>query len=745
MKVAKLKVDEARRSDVGRQIARIPATVATELGVRTGDIIQIKGRRVSYAKVWRSSYPEIRPDTIKLEAIIRRNVDVNLDEIVEISPAQGKIAKSVILHPIQRLSIGINLTPYLTRAIIDRVLVEGDIVAINTGFGGILYFRTVETVPSGPVIFTENTNLGISDQEMKIDTQVEKDKPRDSFDTRDILQISYENIGGLDEAIRKVREMIELPLRHPEIFDKLGIQPPKGVLLYGPPGTGKTLLARAIASETSSHFIHLSGPEIMSKYYGESENKLREMFEDAKKNAPSIIFLDEIDSIAPKREDTTGEVERRIVAQLLALMDGLETRGNVVVIGATNRPNSIDQALRRGGRFDREIEIGIPDIESRKDVLGIHTRGMPLDDSVILTDLSNRTHGFVGADLEMLCKEAALSSLHRFLPEIDLSLEAQSLDGETLNKLNVTMDDFEQALTEVSPSALREVFVEVPNVSWNDIGGLDGIKNTLKEAVEWPLKYHQVFQHLKAKAPLGILIYGPPGTGKTMLAKAVAHEANANFISIKGPELLSVWIGESEKGIREVFRKARNATPCIIFFDEIDAIASSRDSSDNQSTKKMVSQLLTEMDGMEEIKGVTVLAASNRPDLIDSALLRPGRFDKVILIGKPDFDTRMKIFDVHLMGINKSEKINIESLATRTENYSGAEIAAVVSVAKMIAIREFVEISIDDEGNYDTDKLTSLILTNIHLDLAFNEITLGTTSDYNHKPSGLSSMGEDFV
>ena len=629
----KLKVEEARRTDVGRQIARIPSEVADQLGVRTGEVIEIIGRRSTYAKVWRSSLPEVGPETIRIEHLIRQNAEVSLDDYVKIKSAKVTMAREVILSPVKQLSGSMNLAPYLARLLIDKVIANGDLVPISTGFGGMIYLQVVNTEPSGPVIFGQKSQLRLVDAES---AKQEYDSPHRHESA--ILRISYEDIGGLGDSIRKIREMIELPLRHPEVFERLGIQPPKGVLLYGPPGTGKTLLARAIASETNSHFISIGGPEIISKFYGESEGKLREIFEEANEKAPSIIFIDEIDSIAPKREEVSGEVERRIVAQLLSLMDGLEARGDVVVIAATNRPDSIDPALRRGGRFDRELEIGIPDETSRLEILQIHTRGMPLDTSVNLNDLANRTHGFVGADLQILAKEAALSSLRRFLPELDLSEQGTALDPETLQRLNITMGDFETGLVEVNPSALREVFVEVPNVRWDDIGGLEKVKELLNETIEWPLKYHIVYETMKAKPPTGVLLYGPPGTGKTMLAKAVANEANANFISIKGPELISKWVGESEKGVREIFRKARSAAPCIIFFDEIDSIAKARSNSSTDSgvTERVVSQLLTEIDGLEEMRGVTILAATNRPDLIDPALMRPGRFDRVDLILKPE-------------------------------------------------------------------------------------------------------------
>ena len=735
----KLKVEEARRSDVGRQIARISSEIADELGVKTGDVIEITGRRSTYAKVWRSSSIDIGYETIRIENMIRQNARVSLDDYVMVKPAKVNESKSVYLTPIQQIKLNQNLIPYLSRALVDKILSKGDIVAISTGFGGIIYLAVVKSDPTGPVIFTPKTSLTIVDPKT---AKKEMDTPTE---TNRIMKVSYEDIGGLGDSIKKIREMIELPLRHPEIFERLGIQPPKGVLLYGPPGTGKTLLAKAIASETNSHFISIGGPEIMSKFYGESEGKLREIFEEANENAPSIIFIDEIDSIAPQREEVTGEVERRIVAQLLSLMDGLQSRGDVVVIAATNRPDSIDPALRRGGRFDRELEIGIPDEPSRLEILQIHTRGMPLEQDVDLNSLANRTHGFVGADLQILAKEAALSSLRRFLPGIDLSKDQKSLDPETLQKLKITKADFENGLLEVSPSALREVFVEVPNIHWNDIGGLDDVKKTLKETIEWPLKYSKVFDKLNATPSTGILLFGPPGTGKTMLAKAVANEANANFISIKGPELLSKWVGDSEKGVREIFRKARSAAPCIIFFDEIDSIAKSRSSgsSDSGVTERVVSQLLTEIDGLEEMKGVTILAATNRPDLIDPALMRPGRFDQVISVGNPDEESRTKILEVHLKETNLSKEVKLKSLSKQTEGWSGAEVAAYVERTKMIAIREFIELNINVKQDIDDLALNNLILTLDHFNEAFKEMNLSPKENYELKPPGLSDVSDN--
>jgi transitional endoplasmic reticulum ATPase len=503
--------------------------------------------------------------------------------------------------------------------------------------------------------------------------------------------ISYEDIGGIKNEVSRLREMIELPLRHPELFKRLGVEAPKGVLLHGPPGTGKTLLAKAVAHETNANFYTIGGPEIMSKFYGESEERLREVFKKAEENAPAIIFIDEIDSIAPKREEVSGEVERRVVAQLLSLMDGMSSRGKVVVIGATNRINAIDPALRRPGRFDREIEIGVPDRDGRLEILQIHTRGMPLEKDVDLGVIANMSHGFVGADLQAVAKEAGIRALRRVLPEIDLTTE--NIPSDILKKIVVTMDDFLSVIKEIEPSALREVFVEIPDVKWDDIGGLADVKQELQEAVEWPLKYQGLFLHSDATPPKGILLYGPPGTGKTLMAKAAAHESEANFISIKGPELLSKWVGESEKGVREVFRKARQAAPCIVFFDEIDAIAPTRGGvgSDSHVTERVISQLLTELDGLEVLSNVIIIAATNRPDIIDAALLRPGRFDRLLYVPPPDKESRIKIFKIHTSKKPLADDVKIEVLAAHTEGYTGADIAALASAAVMLALREHIE------------------------------------------------------
>ncbi|MGA9927260.1 MAG: CDC48 family AAA ATPase, partial [Nitrososphaeraceae archaeon] len=606
-------------------------------------------------------------------------LDVGINDSVEIKKVQAKNAQTVTLAPTEPLRI-VGAEGYLGEYLLGSLLSTGDTIPISI-MGQRVDLVVISTKPSGPVLITDSTEMIVSEESAKA-VQVAKEGG--------VPSISYEDIGGVRNEISRVREMIELPLRHPELFKRLGVEAPKGVLLYGPPGTGKTLLAKAVAHETNANFYTIGGPEIMSKYYGESEEKLRNIFKNAEEKAPSIIFIDEIDSIAPKREEVTGEVERRIVAQLLSLMDGMSTRGKVVVIGATNRINAIDPALRRPGRFDREIEIGVPDKEGRLEILQIHTRGMPLDKDVDLEKIASMSHGFVGADLQSLAKEAAIRALRKVLPEIDLT--AESIPSDTLRKIIVTMDDFTNVLQEMEPSALREVFVEVPNVTWNDIGGLSDVKQELQEAVEWPLKYQSLFTHSDAVPPKGILLYGPPGTGKTLIAKAAAHESEANFISIKGPELLSKWVGESEKGVREVFRKARGAAPCIVFFDEIDAIAPTRGGagSDSHVTERLISQLLTELDGLEILTNVVIIAATNRPDIIDPALLRPGRFDRLLYVPPPDKESRMHVLKIHTKKKPLADDVKIDVLADQTEGYTGADIAALASAAVMLALREHV-------------------------------------------------------
>jgi transitional endoplasmic reticulum ATPase len=670
-----LKVIEARASDVGRGIARVDPAIFREKGWQAGDVISIQGKKRTAALLWPGYPDDTGTGVIRLDGNIRRNADVSIDDRVPVRIIQSAPAESLVLAPTVPMRIT-GAEEYLRRYMEGRVLTRGDVIEISV-MGRKIELVAVRVNPAkDAVVIGDRTRIEISEKPAK----EEKAMPR----------VTYEDIGGLGPEIKKVREMIELPMKHPELFERLGVEAPKGVLLYGPPGTGKTLLARALASETNAHFETLSGPEIMSKYYGESEEKLRQLFKTAEEQAPSIVLIDEIDSIAPKREEVTGEVERRVVAQLLALMDGMEARGKVVVIGATNRPDSLDPALRRPGRFDREIEIGVPNKESRLEVLLIHTRGMPLAKDVNQQKLADVTHGFVGADLAALAREAGMRSLRRVLPELDLEVEA--IPVELLNKIEVNNDDFLEALREMEPSAMREVMVESPDVKWDDIGGLSQVKQELVESVEWPLTYAKLFAHMDAEPPKGILLYGPPGTGKTMLAKAVATESQANFISIKGPEFLSKWVGESEKAVREVFRKARQAAPSVIFLDEIDSIAPSRSSgtSDSHVTERVISQILTELDGLESLNSVIVIAATNRPDIIDPALLRPGRFDRLIEIGLPDEKGRLEILKIHAATKPLADDINLEEIAKKTEKYSGADLSAIVNEAVMLAIRECV-------------------------------------------------------
>ncbi|MBS7604819.1 MAG: CDC48 family AAA ATPase [Candidatus Bathyarchaeia archaeon] len=674
-KMITLRVAEARGRDVGRGIARVDPKVMEILDLTPGDVIEISGKRKTVAICWPGYSEDAGKGIIRIDGYIRRNAGISIDEKVVVRKVEAKNAERVILAPIEPLRIE-GAEDYLAQILEGKAVTRGDYVPLGI-MGRTIDLMVVGVQPPAPaVIITRNTEISIGEKPAAI--------------AREVPRVTYEDIGGLKEEIRKIREMVELPLKYPELFERLGIEAPKGVLLYGPPGTGKTLLAKAVANETNAAFFSISGPEIMSKYYGESEARLREIFNQAEENAPSIIFIDEIDAIAPKREEVTGEVERRVVAQLLALMDGLKPRGRVVVIGATNRPNALDPALRRPGRFDREIEIGVPNKQGRLEILQIHTRNMPLAEDVDLEKIASITHGFVGADLAALCKEAAMRALRRILPEIDF--EKDTIPAEILNKITVTMSDFMEALKDVEPSAMREVLVEVPNVRWDDIGGLHDVKLELQEAVEWPLKYPELFEHMDARPPKGVLLYGPPGTGKTMLAKAVATESEANFISIKGPEILSKWVGESERAIREVFRRAKQAAPSIIFFDEIDAIAPVRGGGygDAHVTERVISQLLTEMDGIEELRGVVVLAATNRPDIIDPALLRPGRFDKLLYVPLPDFEARKEILKIHLRKKPLAEDVNIEELARRTEGYTGADLAAVCNTAVMLAIREHI-------------------------------------------------------
>ena len=731
----KLRVEEALRSDIDRKIARVTPTAAKTIGVDTGDFIAIKGKKVTHAMVWKGSEYEDEDEIIRIESVIRWNAEVNLDEFVEVWKVIPKMGKSITLSNEQNITISKAFLDQLADILDGKVITNDDIIPVQIGFGFFgqtFYFRVVGTTPESPIIFNEGTRINYKGQ---IETTPGVSKKAET--NAPSRRIMFEDIGGLHEPIRKIRELIELPLRHPELFEQLGITPPQGLLLYGPSGSGKTLLAKAVANETSSHFVTINGPEIMSKFYGESENKLREIFAEAEKNAPTIIFIDEIDSIAPKRSETVGEVEKRIVSQLLTLMDGLNTRDRVVVIAATNRPDALDESLRRGGRFDREIEIGIPDAEARNEILMIHTRGMPLAADVNLKNLANRTHGYVGADIESLAKEAAMYSLRDIMRKIDLSGD-QPISYELLSTLKVSMNDFETAMRDIVPSAMREVFVEKANVEWEDIGGLEDVKLELIKAVEWPLQYPDLFDAIKGKPAKGILLYGPPGTGKTMLAKAVANKLEANFISIKGPEIFNKYVGESERAVREIFRKARAAAPCVIFFDEIDAIASTRGQSDTSGvSQKVVSQLLIELDGLEELKGVFLMGATNRPDIIDPALRRPGRFDKLIKVGIPDLISREEIFKAHFKGSRISDEVDFTELARQTEGFTGAEIALIVEEAKMFTIEEFVEMNL--HGKYDKSSLSHVMVTAQHVEKAMKD-KFPSVEDYNLEPPKPSEL-----
>ncbi len=675
--VVQLTVAEALQMDVGRGIARIDTKVMEKLGVDAGDAVLIKGKKETPAVVWRARPEDEGLGLIRIDGITRKNAGVSLGDIVEVMPADVKSARVVTIAPREEIRFSGDPAPFFKERLLDRVFIRGDELTIDI-LGTTLHFVVTRTDPSGVVRITPQTQLIVSERPVK-----ELEARR--------TDVTYEDIGGLKEEIAKIREMVELPLKYPEVFTRLGISPPKGVLLYGPPGCGKTLLAKAVANETNAAFYAINGPEIMSKYYGESERQLREIFEEAEKNAPAVIFIDEIDAIAPKRDEVSGEVERRVVAQLLTLMDGLKGRGDVIVIGATNRPDALDPALRRPGRFDREIEIGVPDKEARKEILQIHTRGMPLEKDVDLDKIAELTHGYTGADLEMLCKEAALKALRRYLPEIQ-KLETDRVPPELLEKMKVTMKDFMEALKIVQPSALREVLIRKPNVRWDDIGDLEEAKQELMEAVVWPMKHRDMFEKAGIRPPKGILLYGPPGCGKTLLAKAVATECDANFIAVKGPELLSKWVGESEKKVREIFRKARQVAPCVIFFDEIDSIAPIRGKSlSTDVTDRILNQLLTELDGIETLEDVVFIAATNRRDLMDPALLRPGRIDREIYVPMPDEKARYEIFKVHTRKMPLAKDVDLKELAKKTEGMNGAEIEAICMEAGIMAIREAIQ------------------------------------------------------
>jgi transitional endoplasmic reticulum ATPase len=668
-----LRVADAKQRDVGHGKVRIDAETMEKLQITAGDFVEIRSKRTTVAIAWPAYAEDQGKGLIRMDGLLRRNAGVALNEYITVRKAIVKPAQSITFAPTDvRLNVDEEFIRFVKRRFMDMPFVEGDMALLSI-FGSAVPLIVVRTRPRGPVRVTEATNV----QVLSEPTQEKKGIP----------VVTYEDIGGLHDEIQRIREMVELPLRHPELFQKLGIEPPRGVFLYGPPGCGKTLLAKAVANESDANFYVISGPEIMSKFYGESEARLREIFQKAQETAPSIIFIDEMDAIAPKREEVTGEVERRVVAQLLSLMDGIGSRGNIIVIGATNRPNAIDPALRRPGRFDREIEIGVPDKEGRYEILQIHTRNMPLAKDVDLRRLSEITHGYTGADIAALCREAAMKALRRYLPEINL--EEERIPPEVLDKMEVRMEDFMAAYREITPTAMREVYVEVPNVHWDDIGGLEEAKRELRESVEWPIKNPEAFKRMGIKPPKGILLFGPPGCGKTLLARAVATESEANFISIKGPEIFSKWVGESEKAIREVFRKGRTAAPAIIFFDELDAIVPKRGMgyADSGATERVISQLLTEMDGIEALENVVVIGATNRPDILDPAVLRPGRFDRLIYVPPPDIDNLEKILRIHTRNMPLAKDVDLKQLARSMMGYSGADVEAVCREAAINALR----------------------------------------------------------
>jgi transitional endoplasmic reticulum ATPase len=684
MNEVQLEVAKAYPNDSGRGIARLDPDTLLHLKLSPGDIIEIEGGDTTAAKVWRADRQDWNTDTVRIDGFTRQNADIGIGERVEIRKAEASKADKLVLAPPEEASVqfGSDAAGMVKRQILKRPVVEGDIVPVmsstNHPFmrspGQAIPLIAVDTDPAGVVLITEDTEVEL------------REEPITGFEKTG-SGITYEDIGGLQSEIQRVREMVELPMKHPQIFRKLGIDPPSGVLLHGPPGTGKTLLAKAVANETSASFFSIAGPEIISKYYGESEQQLREIFEDASDESPSIIFIDELDSIAPKREDVTGEVERRVVAQLLTMMDGLEARGQVIVIGATNRVDAIDPALRRPGRFDREIEIGVPDEAGRKEILQIHTRGMPLSDDVNLEGLADETHGFVGADIESLSKEAAMKALRRYLPEIEL--DEEDIPPSLIDRMIVKRQDFRGALAEIEPSAMREVLVELPKVTWEDVGGLSDAKQQVKESIEWPLTKPEKFQRMGIKPPAGVLLYGPPGTGKTLMAKAVANETNANFISVRGPQLLSKWVGESEKAIRETFRKARQVAPTVIFFDELDSLAPGRGQDvGNNVSERVVNQLLTELDGLEEMESVMVIGATNRPDMIDPALIRSGRFDRLVMIGEPNTEGREEILKIHTDDSPLAADVSLRELAEISEGYVGSDLASIAREAAIEALRD---------------------------------------------------------
>jgi len=676
MSEIQLKIEEIPQQHVGKGRAIIDPKIIEDTNWNTGQILELTYNKKTHVKLWPGSTEDYGSGIIKIDGITRHNIGGGIGDKVTVKSVEVGDAQKIVLSPTEKLPIDeAQLHQVMINTYQNHVFSIHDSIILSTQMGGKIQFIVTSTKPAKPVIVTENTIFKLGSMTKAVDSSI----PR----------ITYDELGGLKNEVQKIREMVELPMRHPELFEKIGVEAPKGVLLYGPPGTGKTLLAKAVAGETNANFTYLSGPEIIGKYYGESEERLREFFKQAEENTPSIIFIDEIDSIAPKREEVSGDVEKRIVSQLLTLMDGMKSRGKVVVIAATNRPDSLDPALRRPGRFDREIEIGIPDEEGRYAILNIHTRGMPIDEKVDLKAISKITHGFVGADLEVLAKEAAMRSLRRIMPEIDLNQE--KISQEILQKIQITNEDFQDALKEVRPSALREVLIQTPNVTWDDVGGLESLKEELREAIEWPIKHKDAFDYVGVDTPKGILLHGPTGTGKTLIAKAVAKMTESNFISIKGPELLSKWVGESEKGVREIFRKARLAAPCIIFLDEVDALVPRRGgSSDSHVTENVVSQILTEIDGLEELHNVLIIGATNRLDIVDPAILRPGRFDRIIEVPLPDAKGRSNIFKIHTKKKPLAKDVDLEKIVERTNGFSGAEIAAIANRAGITALKRYV-------------------------------------------------------
>ena len=725
----KLTVRPLKQKDAGRRLAAIDRVAAEELGLSGGDIVRVEGSDgAAIARVW-PGYPEDDgTGVVRIDGRLRQEAGVGIDDRVTVESVDVSRAESVTIAFPSQLRVRGQIAPFIRDKLSGQPVTEGQTIRTSMGFGLMggqsqaVPMKVASTTPSGTVVITDDTEIEIS--EIPAEELTERSEGGDG--SGEGPDVAYEDIGGLDSELEQVREMIELPMRHPELFKRLGIDPPKGVLLHGPPGTGKTLIAKAVANEIDASFHNISGPEIMSKYYGESEEQLREIFEEASEEAPSIIFMDELDSIAPKREEAGGDVERRVVAQLLSLMDGLEERGEVVVIGATNRVDAIDQALRRGGRFDREIEVGVPDRDGRKEILQVHTRNMPLTDGIDLDEYAENTHGFVGADLESLAKESAMHALRRIRPELDL--ESDEIDADVLNSIQVTESDFKEAMKGIEPSALREVFVEVPDVTWDQVGGLEGTKERLRETIQWPLEYPEVFEELDMQAAKGVLMYGPPGTGKTLLAKAVANEAESNFISIKGPELLNKYVGESEKGVREVFSKARENAPTIVFFDEIDSIATERgkNSGDSGVGERVVSQLLTELDGLESLEDVVVIATTNRPDLIDSALLRPGRLDRHVHVPVPDEEARRKILEVHTRDKPLADDVDLDALARKAEGYVGADLEAVAREASMNASREFIgSVSREEVG----ESVGNVRVTMQHFEDALDEVNPSVTPE----------------